>query len=90
MWQIGAQTLSFLLAHANILTLSFSFHVFSFFPFSVGHNLFAITFIGAADPTFLKEPTDKVVFGVMSGLCIFGCANIMTGLYSMSYGVNKL
>jgi hypothetical protein len=49
-----------------------------------------IQFIGAADPTFLKEPADKVIFGVMSGLCLFGCTNILTGLYSMSYGVNKL
>ena len=45
---------------------------------------------GAEDPTFLKEPSDKIVFGLMSGLCFFGCMNIVSGLYSMSYGVNKV
>ena len=47
-------------------------------------------FTGAADPTYLKEPSDKIIFGVMVGMTFLGTANIMSGLYSMSYGVNKV
>ena len=52
-------------------------------------SLFCV-FIGAADPTYLKEPTDKIIFGVMVGMTLVGTANIMSGLYSMSFGVNKV
>ena len=44
---------------------------------------------GAADPTYLKEPTDKVVFGVAVVGMSVGVLTIVNGLYSMSYGVNK-
>jgi hypothetical protein len=44
---------------------------------------------GAADPTYLKEPTDKVVFGVAVGGMTVGVMTILSGLYSMSFGVNK-
>ena len=44
---------------------------------------------GAADPTYLKEPTDKVIFGAAVVGMSVGVLTIVNGLYSMSYGVNK-
>ena len=46
--------------------------------------------IGAEDPTYLKVPSDNIIAGVMSTLCALGMINIGSGLYSMSYGVNKV
>ena len=45
---------------------------------------------GADNPTYLKENGDKVMFGVAIGGMVIGMTAILQGLYSMSYGVNKL
>ena len=44
---------------------------------------------GAENPTYLKEPTDKVLFGVGVGGTFLGLVAVTSGLYSMSYGINK-
>jgi hypothetical protein len=46
---------------------------------------------GAEDPTYLKKGTvDNIVVGVATAGLFFGGANILRGLYNMSYGINKL
>lgn len=45
---------------------------------------------GAENPTYLKEPTDKAIFGAaILGLTI-GVLSIGRGLYNMSFGINKI
>lgn len=45
--------------------------------------------IGAENPTYLKEPGDKIMFAIsVTGLAT-GMYVILNGLYSMSYGINK-
>ena len=45
---------------------------------------------GADNPTYLKEKGDTVyVWLAFAGLSV-GVANILNGLYNMSYGINKL
>lgn len=41
------------------------------------------------NPTYLKEPGDKVFFGVAIGGVTVGLLLILNGLYNMSFGVNK-
>ena len=44
---------------------------------------------GAENPTYLKEPTDKIIIGVAVIGCTVGVLNIFSGLYSMANGINK-
>lgn len=46
-------------------------------------------FSGADNPTYLKEPGDKVVLGAAIGGGVFGFLMFLNGLYNMSYGINK-
>mmetsp|Transcript_22540 Transcript_22540/g.37888 ORF Transcript_22540/g.37888 Transcript_22540/m.37888 type:complete len:90 (+) Transcript_22540:56-325(+) len=45
--------------------------------------------VGADNPTYLKEGTDKLVTGAAITGLGFGFLCILSGLYSMSYGINK-
>jgi hypothetical protein len=45
---------------------------------------------GAENPTYLKEPMDKVVLAIGVGGALVGVGNILAGLYSMGYGINKI
>ena len=45
---------------------------------------------GAENPTYLKEPSDKVLFGIAVGGLTIGSLSILKGLYSMSFGINKV
>jgi hypothetical protein len=47
-------------------------------------------FLGAENPTYLKEPSDKIIFGIMCFGAVLGSMQVLGGLYSMSLGVNKL
>ena len=45
---------------------------------------------GADNPTYLKESADKLIFGgAVAGMAV-GVTSIFYGLYSMSFGINKL
>jgi hypothetical protein len=44
----------------------------------------------ATVPTYLKEPGDQVVLGVAIAGFAIGISTIIYGLYSMSFGINKL
>ena len=52
--------------------------------------LLCLSFVGAENPTYLKEPVDKVVFGLAVGGLVVGTTCIVKGLYDMSYGINKV
>merc|ERR1711871_1506852 len=45
---------------------------------------------GAENPTYLKEGGDKAVMGAAVGGMTFGLGIIFYGLYSMSFGINKV
>ena len=44
----------------------------------------------ATQPTYLKEPGDQVIFAVAIGGCGIGLLTVFYGLYSMSFGINKI
>jgi hypothetical protein len=45
---------------------------------------------GADNPTYMKEPADKLINLIgATGLAI-GIASILNGLYNMSNGINKV
>jgi hypothetical protein len=46
--------------------------------------------LGAPDPTYLKEPQDKFVAALAIGALFVGVSQILSGLYSMANGTNKL
>lgn len=46
-------------------------------------------FIGAENPTYLKEPGDKLTVGLAFGGLLIGITCIFNGLYNMSLGINK-
>jgi len=52
--------------------------------------IFPVTPAGAENPTYLKEPGDRIVFGIAFSGMLLGTSCILKGLYDMSYGVNKL
>ena len=52
--------------------------------------LFNVLVSGAENPTYLKEPTDKVFVAVAFTGLFIGVSCIVKGLYDMSYGINKL
>eukprot|EP00607_Mallomonas_marina_P009109 CAMPEP_0182421840 /NCGR_PEP_ID=MMETSP1167-20130531/7358_1 /TAXON_ID=2988 /ORGANISM="Mallomonas Sp, Strain CCMP3275" /LENGTH=70 /DNA_ID=CAMNT_0024599377 /DNA_START=133 /DNA_END=345 /DNA_ORIENTATION=- len=45
---------------------------------------------GADNPTYLKEPTDKIYVGIGAGIVATGLLMFANGLYSMMLGVNKI
>lgn len=44
----------------------------------------------ATNPTYLKEPGDRIIFSLAIGGLAVGVSTIFYGLYSMSFGINKL
>ena len=46
--------------------------------------------VGADNPTYLKEPKDKYVFGAAIAFTLFGVGNILYGLTNMMRGANKI
>ena len=44
----------------------------------------------ATQPTYLKEPGDQVVFYAAVAGAFVGIATVFYGLFSMSFGINKV
>ena len=44
----------------------------------------------ATQPTYLKEPGDQMVFYAAVGGAFVGIATVFYGLFSMSFGINKV
>ena len=44
---------------------------------------------GAENPTYLKEPSDKIVFAIGTGGIFLGLGMVLNGLRNMSLGINK-
>lgn len=52
--------------------------------------MYLILLAGADNPTYLKEPGDKVMVGLaLTGMTV-GLVCIFRGLYNMSFGINKV
>ena len=45
--------------------------------------------LGAENPTYLKEPSDKFYFAFGMGALCVGVLSILGGLRSMALGINK-
>ena len=45
--------------------------------------------LGADNPTYLKEPSDKFYFAFGMGALTVGVLSILKGLHSMMLGINK-
>lgn len=46
--------------------------------------------IGMDNPTYLKEPNDRIIMAFMFSGLVVGCSTILFGLGSMAFGVNKV
>ena len=51
--------------------------------------VYILKYKGADNPTYLKESSDKLVFGFGIAGLTFGVLNILNGLKNMSLGINK-
>lgn len=62
---------------------------FEFFSTVINWFLFSLFSSGAANPTYLKEGSDKIVTGVAITLVSVGVLCILNSVNNMSFGINK-
>lgn len=53
-------------------------------------SLLSLLITGAENPTYLKEPGDKLFVTLGFAGMTVGLVCVLRGLYSMSFGVNKI